>query len=190
MHCCNCLNSCNWRFASLVFLLLPALGFLVSPLATVPTLASKVRIVCSRISIRFTVVCLAFAFVLVVPFLALLTLSLRAFHLPEVHRCRRVRGTCRPRSSQDLCANVHSRTYACNRLTIRQGNHFQEVTVSCWCVFHHGRHLNRLLEVCTRGNSVLCNVFLLRNKHVTKGRVKIPLRSAAVRFPPLLQTLP
>ena len=36
----------SWRFASLVLVLLPTLGFLVSPLATVPALASKIRIVC------------------------------------------------------------------------------------------------------------------------------------------------
>ena len=60
------------------------------PLATVPTLASKIGVVCPRVSFRFTVVFLALAsllaFLLALPFLALLTLSLRAFHLSNIHR--------------------------------------------------------------------------------------------------------
>ena len=35
-------------------------------------------------------------------------------------------------------------------------------------MFHHGRYLDRLLEVCPCGNSVLCNVCLPGSKHVTK----------------------
>ena len=47
----------------------------MSPLATVPTLASIVRIICSRIFFRFTVVCLAFAFLFASALFAFLTLS-------------------------------------------------------------------------------------------------------------------
>ena len=61
----------------MVLLLLPTLDFLVSFLATIPTLASKVRVIWLRLSFRFTVVFLAFAFLLAFPFLVLLTLSLR-----------------------------------------------------------------------------------------------------------------
>ena len=39
----------------MLLLLLPALGFLVSPLATVPALASKIGIVCPRVSFRLAV---------------------------------------------------------------------------------------------------------------------------------------
>ena len=74
---------------------------------------------------------------------------------------------CRPKSTYVLCASVHS-TQSLVRLAICQGNHLQEITVGCWRVFHHSRHLDRLLEVCTCGNPVLCKVFLPRSKHVTK----------------------
>ena len=43
----------------MVLLRLPTLSFLVSPLATAPALASKMGIVCLRVSFRLTVVCLA-----------------------------------------------------------------------------------------------------------------------------------
>ena len=56
IHCCKCLDCCSWRFAYLVLLLFPALSILVSPLPTVPTLASKLEIVCPRVSFGFIVV--------------------------------------------------------------------------------------------------------------------------------------
>ena len=67
----------------MVLLLLPALGLLVSPLATGPTLASKVGIVCPRITFRFTVVSLALACLLAFPFLALLPSGLCLARCPS-----------------------------------------------------------------------------------------------------------
>ena len=79
------------------------------------------------------------------------------------------RAMCCPPSSKHLCASVHSRTctQVSARLTICQGNHFQEITVGCCRMFHHNRHSDRLPEVCTCGNSVLCNVCLPWSKHFT-----------------------
>ena len=74
------MNCRGQKFASLVFRLLPALGLLVSPPATVHTLASKVRIICLRNSYRFNVIFLAFAFH------SFLTLCFGTFHLPDVQR--------------------------------------------------------------------------------------------------------
>ena len=70
----------------LVLPLLTALGLHVSPLATVPTLASKVRVICLGTSCRFTIVFLVLVFPFVFAFLAFAFLPLDAFHLPDVHR--------------------------------------------------------------------------------------------------------
>ena len=56
-------------------------------LATIPVLASTMGIVSFY---RFTVVSLAFAFLLSFPFLSFLTFSFGALYLPDVHRRRRV----------------------------------------------------------------------------------------------------
>ena len=59
--------------------------FLCLHLPQYPTLANKIGIVCPRVYCRFTVVFLALAFLLAIP-LSLVTLSLRAFHLPNIRR--------------------------------------------------------------------------------------------------------
>ena len=105
------------------------------------------------------------------PFLPFLPFSLVTLHLPDVHRRRRVWSRVSPKivvGSLCPCPLSHVRTQGLVGLTICQGNHVQEITVSCWCVFHHSRFLDRLLEVCICGNSVLHNVFLPRSEHVTK----------------------
>ena len=48
------------------------------------------------------------------------------------------------KSAQDLLS--HTMNQKCN---------FQEITVRCWCVFHHGYHQNRQSKTCACGNSVL-----------------------------------
>ena len=53
-------------------------------------------------------------------------------------------------------------------LTICYKNDFQEISIRCWHVFHHGCHLNRLLEICTCDMSVLDNVFFPGCTHVAK----------------------
>ena len=73
------------------------------------------------------------------------------------------------------CPLSHRRTQGLVRLAICQGNPFQEITVNCWCVFHHGRHLNRLLEVCTCGNSVLCKRRSPKKQTCHQGRVSSSL---------------
>ena len=96
IHCRNCLSRCSRRFASWISLQPPALIFLVTSLATISALASKIGIVSL---LRFTVVSLALAFLLSFPFLTLLTfltLRLGASYLPDVHRCRRVRSRVPP----------------------------------------------------------------------------------------------
>ena len=75
----------------MVFLLLPAPGFLVSPLVTVPTLASNIGIIYPRIPFRFTVVFLVFAFLLAFLFVAFVTLFLSYLSLarcPSVLTCQ------------------------------------------------------------------------------------------------------
>ena len=79
-----------------------------------------------------------------------------------------VSGATRRRITVPVSTLSHRRTQVLVRLAICHGNHFQEITVNCWCVFHHRCHLNRLLEVCTCSNSVLCNVSLPGSNHVTK----------------------
>ena len=104
---------------------------------------------------------------------------------------------CRPRSSQVLGASGHSShvsTQGLVRLTICQRNHFQEITVGCCRVFHHRRYLDRsapaaILHCATSfsqeasmspwSRPSLCIFF-----HLARG-LRIPLKSAAVRFPPL-----
>ena len=143
--------------------LLPELGFLVSPLATAPALASKIRIVCPRVSFRFTVV-----------FLALITLSLHAFHLPKNPSALTCRGRVPPKViTGSLCQRPlsHVSTQGLVRLTICRGNHFQEITVGCWRVLHHSRYLDRLLEVRTCGSSVTVQRLSLRRQACHQGRV-------------------
>ena len=66
-------------------------------------------------------------------------------------------GAARGHHRFSVPASTLPRTHA------RLENHCQESAVGCWRVFHHNRFLDRLLEVCTCGNSVLCNVFLPRS---------------------------
>ena len=158
------MSCCIWRFASLFLLLLLALGFLVSPLATKPHTRQENR---NRLSTRFFLASPLSFFPLFFPWPSLILLFLPFRFVPctcPISIGADVSGVvCRPRSSQVfLCQRPlsHVRTQGLVRLTICQGNHFQEVTVGCQCVFHHSRHLDRLLEVCTCGNSAPCNVFL------------------------------
>ena len=182
----------------MVSLQLTALGFLVTALATRPSprQESKESIVCALSHHRCL---LAFSFLLAFLFLALLTLSLRSFLLPDVHRCRRVKSHVLPTvvvGSLCQCPLPHIRAQGLARLTIREGNHIQEITAG-WRLSPHSRHLERLPD-CTCGNSVLCKVFLTRSKHFHPSRdlrktsfshlargLRMPLKRAAVRIPPL-----
>ena len=97
-----------------------------------PTLASRTGIICPRVFLSLLTFLLAF------PFLALLTLSPRAFHLPDIHRRRSVRGRVPPRIVKgSLCQPPLSHVSAQGLviLTVFQGNQFQEITVGCWRVF-------------------------------------------------------
>ena len=93
-----------------------------------------------------------------------------SFHLPDVHRYQRVKSHVLPTVVVgSLCQRPlpHIRTQGLLKLTISEGNHFQEITAG-WRMFHHRRHLERLPEVCTCGRSVLCEIFPTRSKHFTK----------------------
>ena len=83
IHCCNCWDCCSWRSAPLVLLLLLAQGFLVSTLAT--ALTSTLSCPCCPFSSC--------------PFTCPISIGADVSGV-----------VCRPRSSQVLCASVHSRT--------------------------------------------------------------------------------
>ena len=168
----------------LVLLLLPTLSFLVSPLATVPALASKIRYRPSTCFLStHCSLFLLLLFSLPFPFLLFLPFPFVPFTCPMSIGPDVSGAMCRPRSSWvvgSLRQSPHSHvsTQGLVRLTICQENHFLEITVGCCRVLRHSRYLDRLLEVCTCGNSALCNVFLPGSKHVTK------VASLAVRLLP------
>ena len=199
IHSCDCLDCCSWRFASVVLLLL-AQGFLVSSLAIIPALASNKGFVCPRVSFRLLVVFLALAFLFAFPFLALLTPFPQCLSFAQYPSALTCQESCAAQGHHRfLCQRPlsHVSRHGLVRLAICQGNHFQEITVGCWRVFHHSRYLDRLLEVCTaailncatsfsqeasmspRSRPSLC-IF----SHLARG-LRIPLKSTSVRFPPL-----
>ena len=161
-------------------------------LSCVPT--CKMEAVCPHVPFRLTGVFLALAFLLAFPFLAPLTPFPSCLSLAHCPFGADVSGVVIGSLCQRPLSYVSTQSLV--RLTICQGNHFQEITVGCWRVFHHSRHLGRLLEVCTSGNSVLCSFSqdastsprsrqsLCIFSHLARG-LRIPLKSAAVRFPPL-----
>ena len=107
------------------------------------------------------------------PFLAFafVNFSIDASHLPDVHRCCRVlRHVPAKIVKGSLCESPFSHVSAQDLeiLTNCHGNDVHEITVGCWRVFHHGCHLNRLLDICACGDSVLGHVFLPRRTHVAK----------------------
>ena len=180
----------SWRFASLVLGLLPALGFLVSPLATAPTLASKRRIVCPRVSFRFTVV-----------FLALTTLSLRAFHLPKNPSALTCQGSCAAQSHHRF--SVPASTLARKHARLGKTHDLPREPLSG----DHGRLLARapsqsllgppaggphMLQICNCATSFTQEASMSPRSrpslyifsYLLRGS-RIPFTSAAVRFPPL-----
>ena len=145
----------------------------LSPLATAPTLASKIRITC--------------------PCCLCLSLSLRAVHLPDVHQRSRVRGRVPPNvvtGSLWQCPLSHIRTQGLVRLTMCQENHVQEITVCSWRMFHHScwksapaTTLNCATSFSQEGSmSPRSRPSLFFCSHLACG-FRIPLGSAAVRCP-------
>ena len=127
-HRLNLLKHGGGKFTSLVLRLLPALGLLVSPLATVPTLRQRNE---SHLSGHFFSLDPYLACLCLFP-LPFLCLPLLPFLLTPF--------TCRVVShvppkiamgSQCQCPFSHVRAQGKESLTICQGNDFQEITVSC-----------------------------------------------------------
>ena len=105
IHCCNCLSCCSWGVASLVLFSASSTG-----LSCVPTRQENRN----RLSTRFLSFhrCLSCPcpFSLPFPFLPFKTFPWVPFTC-QISIGAHVSGVvCRPRSSQVLCASVHSRT--------------------------------------------------------------------------------
>ena len=66
------------------------------------------------------------------------------------------------------CPLWHVRAQGSARRTNCRGSYFQKFTQSWWRVFRHRCYLDRLLEVCTCGDSALCNLFFPGSERVTK----------------------
>ena len=173
-----------------------ALGFLVSPLATAPALASKIRIVCPRVSFRFTV-----AFLLAFPFLALLPLSLRAFHLPKNPSALTCQGSCAAQGHHRF--SVPASTLAREHARLGKTHDLPRETLSG----DHGRLLARapsqsllgppaggphMRQFCNCATSFTQEASMSPRSrpslyifpYLVRGS-RIPFTSAAVRFPPL-----
>ena len=137
---------------------------------------------------------------ILLPFLPFLRSCLSLVRRPLALTCQG------PFDVGSLCQCPLSRTDARQvlvRLAICQGNHFQEMTVKCWCVFPHGRNLNRLPEALHLRQLCTAQRLSPRKQRCHQGRVssslfvsfhlafvlRIPLKSATVRFPPLPYTL-
>ena len=155
------------------------------------------------IPLRFTVVSLPLAFLLSFPLSCLsclACLSLGALHLPVVHLCQ-CPESCVAQivaSSVCKCHLSHVRTQGLISFALCPGNHFQEITVSCWCMFHHNCYLDSLLEVCVSEATRYCATSFRQEasrstrsrpslyifSHLARG-LRMPLKSAAVRFPSL-----
>ena len=149
---------------------------------------------------RFNIVSLAFAFHLSVPVFLSCTFPCcpSLARRPSVPTCP---ASCAPKiveGSLCQCPLWHVRAQGSARRTNCQGSHFQKFTQSCWRVFHQRCYLDRLLEVCTCGDSALCNLFFPGSERVTKVTslvihlfshlargLRMPLKRAAIRCPPL-----
>ena len=110
----------------------PCTGLSCDPTCHRPTLAGKIGIVSP--SLHRCLSCPAF--LLSFPFLPFLPFPHGALHLPDVHRRRRVWSRVSSMivvGSLCQCPVSHVHTQGLIIPTICQGNHFQEITVSCWC---------------------------------------------------------
>ena len=114
----------------------PSAASTESSLTTEPALASKIRIVCLRISVRLAVVCLALAFLLASSLSCPFPSCLSPAQYPSAQTCQ---VSCAAKSNHrfSVPASTLAREHARLGETICQGNHFQVITVSCWRVFHH-----------------------------------------------------
>ena len=110
--------------------------FLASSLTTVPALACKIGIVCLRVSVRLSVVCLALAFLLASSLSCPFPSCLSPAQYPSAQTCQ---VSCAAKSNHrfSVPASTLAREHARLGETICQGNHFQVITVGCWRVFHH-----------------------------------------------------